>query len=1655
MSSSSTRTRDPSVEGTLAFYVLGPLEIRQGAGVLQLPGPREQALLALLLTAPGRVVSVSAIVSGIWGDEAPDHAEKTVQSYVSRLRRALRKGDDASVVLTRSPGYVAAVDPDQVDAERFRVLAADGRRDLVAGRPGAAAAELRDALGLWRGEAYAEFDAPFAVAERASLEELRLAVLEDRFAADLALGAGPELVGELEALVSRHPWRERLWAHLMTALYRSGRQGDALAAFQRARTSLVDELGIEPGPELRAVEALVLAQDEQLLVGDPGLAALPPALTIPGPLLVGREAELDWLRDAYNRAATGSVQRVLLSGPHGIGKTRLLAELAREAQARGALVLYGTSVAGPRPDSGPVVVLLDDLQRAHASELAALAEFVVAAQPPLLVVGACVTDRPGAQAPPVLSRVFPDRLEVPPLRPSAVAEIVVLYVPTDAVEDGVAAVAESSGIPLQVHAAASRYGERPAAAQVEEAAAGISEPRRHLSESRERVTAGVLDLQRIRLLRDAHAPAQPPQVVCPYKGLAFFDVDDAPYFFGRERLVAQLVARLVDARFLAVVGASGSGKSSVVRAGLVAAIRTGTLPGSDRWRTVLTSPTRPTPGLADRDDTRTLLVADQFEELFTAQSPSHRQDYAAWLASAAARPDVTVVVVVRSDYYARVAALPRVSELLVANTVLVGQMAPDELLQAIELPAGAAGLDLEDGLAETIASDVAGEPGGLPLMSTALLSLWEQRDGRTMSLAAYHAMGGVRTAVARLAEAAYGQLTPDQRSVARRTLLRLAEADEAGEPVRRRVPIAEVAPDGDANGRAVLDTLAARRLLTLTETHAEVAHEALLREWPRLRGWLDEDVAGRQLRRHLAPAARDWLAGGRDLSELYRGPRLTGALEWQQDHPDDLTEVEHDFLHASRWAAEAEALRRRQSIRRLRGLAIGLASVLVVAVATSLIALDQRNDAARASLEADVRALQATALDETGWDRALLYAAQAQRFDGSEASRAALLQTVQRSPEATAIYGADKALHSLAVSRDGTRLAASGINGTVYVWDTETGQPIQSVRDVTGFMAVTLDFSPDGRYIAAVGVPVPLHAQKRYAFRVVLVDLQQTPPTVRYLDGDEISAARFTADGRTIMTLGDDGRVRHVDMQTGAVRRTLDLEVAELMNGFLNGPENRRYMAAFDPDIGQVRAWEVETGRQLWSSDEPDLAVAAISPDGARLIIGYVDGGIEQVDLAADGVRTPVSSSLADGLIDLVWSPDGTTFAGVSQERTVLVWDARTLEVTSVLRGHWGNLSQAAYSPDSGTVHAAGFDRSVVAWDLTGIKGIVSSVGARPPPGVHTLGLAADGSVAAAAYADGRVDVFDIARDEKVQVTVAGVPDVLSVDRMGRSVLIHGVSTGSGPVIPSPVTVQTFDVRRDRLLPYTLELDAQTAWDAVVTWDNRAVLAAEQQQLGLYDLATGEPLRAELFEATDAIGAIGVHPGGRLAALAVDGGTIEVVDLTTGQLVEKLDPGDRFRERLSFSQLAFAPNGRWLAAATYSGQIVVWDARSWQQHSTREAVAGFAVGSLGFTPDSELLIVGGAGTASIWSVEQLANGGARLDVDPLRPETDVRVGIRDGGDTVVTFTEGTGVRVWAIAPDRLLEHACMVAGRNLTRDEWNAVLPDRPYERTCRQWPNG
>ena len=370
------------------------------------------------------------------------------------------------------------------------------------------------------------------------------------------------------------------------------------------------------------------------------------------------------------------------------------------------------------------------------------------------------------------------------------------------------------------------------------AAAGRSD----LSEVEAELAGKVIDLQLAReQARALSGPPTPARVaaegICPFKGLASFEPVDAEYFFGRERLVAELVARLVGAGFLGIVGPSGSGKSSVLRAGLLPALAGGVLPGSEGWRRLLLRPgERPLEELrrvlvsgakdplAEALDTlpanaRLLLAVDQLEELFTAcRSEAERAAFADTLARAAADPDgrAVVVVALRADFYGRFAAYPGLAELLGGNQVLVGPMQASELRRAVELPAGRVGLRVEPELADALVDDVEGEPGALPLLSTALLELWQKRQDNALTLAAYRESGGVHGAVARLAEGTYARVPDGRRQLVRAVMLRLVGEDEGDAPVRRRAPLAELDLERNGDVADVLATLADSRLVTVS-----------------------------------------------------------------------------------------------------------------------------------------------------------------------------------------------------------------------------------------------------------------------------------------------------------------------------------------------------------------------------------------------------------------------------------------------------------------------------------------------------------------------------------------------------------------------------------------------------------------------------------------------------------------------------------------------------------------------------------------------------------------------------------------------------------------------------------------------------------------------
>jgi CHASE3 domain sensor protein/energy-coupling factor transporter ATP-binding protein EcfA2 len=478
--------------------------------------------------------------------------------------------------------------------------------------------------------------------------------------------------------------------------------------------------------------------------------------------------------------------------------------------------------------------------------------------------------------------------------------------------------------------------------------------------------------------------------VAPYRGLRVFGEEDARFFFGRDREVQRLVEKLKSGSFVAVLGPSGSGKSSLVRAGLLPKLRAKALAQGEQWQVCVLRPgATPLTALAAQlgrllpdhamqatldalgQDARTLnlyvemaladrpagdrvvVIVDQLEEVFTlCRDEMERRQLFSTLLEATSVPGgrTIVIVTLRTDFYARCATYPELAQLIGARQMLVGPMDADGLRQAIEQPAHRVGLELEEGLSDTILADVAREPGGLPLLEHALLELWERRRGVMLTLEGYVQAGGVHGAVAQRAEQIYVQLSPNEQSIARRTLLRLTQPGEGTEDTRRRVARIELLPiEGDESFDRVLGRLVDARLLTTGrdetgEEVVDVSHEALIRGWPRLRGWIDADRSGLLIHRRLSDAAREWENLDREPGSLYRGARLAAGLAWADDHEDDLSHLERDFLMSSQAAECRETKATSRRTRRLRGLASGL-GVLGLAMVVILVTIVGQRDA--------------------------------------------------------------------------------------------------------------------------------------------------------------------------------------------------------------------------------------------------------------------------------------------------------------------------------------------------------------------------------------------------------------------------------------------------------------------------------------------------------------------------------------------------------------------------------------------------------------------------------------------------------------------------------------------------------------------------------------
>lgn len=1326
MSKPRTESATPGAPPTLPVVrVFGSVGIEDVEGPISVGGPRQRRLLALLALRSGTVVDIDWLAEYLWDDDdRPETTAPTLRTYVSRLR-ATFPNDVRDWIATEPEGYRLAAPPDAIEHLRFTRLRAAAAEAREHGDPQSAQALLSEALALWRGEPFRELaDLEPAEAEIERLRLDRLDMMEERWEAALALGRHTQITGELGAFAAEHGERDRAVRQYALALHRGGRTTEALRVVREHRRVLVDEFGLDPSAEITELE-------RQLLDDDPVLATERDGRTLRGYRLeeeigagsfavvwrgtqpsVGREVAIkqirrelatqpafirrfeaeahlvariehphivpliDYWRDPDSAYLVmrwlrgGTLERRLDDGPLTLAETLTIAR--QIGGALGAAHAHGVI----HRDVKTANILYDESGNAFLTDFGIALEATESSGPEAAL-------SPGSPA-----YSSPEQIRQELLSPASdVFSLgVVLYECLAGTLPFGGISAPDELVDRQLHEPYPRLSDLRS-----DVPEGLSEaidratakgPTERFADADALVAAIEASIGSDRV-ETALTPEPPDATENPYLGLVAFDDADADRFFGRERLVAELVERLsgngTGSRCLVIVGPSGSGKSSVARAGLIPALREGAVPGSGEWFTTTMTPdddpfesleaallrvaVNPPATLLDQlrdgrrgllrsvrrclpdEGQRLLLVIDQLEELFVGRSAQDADEFLEALAVAVGDPStpLRVVATLRADYYGQPLEHPAFASVLDVGAVNVTPLAGDELERAIVEPAKGLGVEYEPGLVARIAAETAGQPSPLPLLQFTLAELFRRREERLLTAAAYEGIGGLTGALSSRADALYRDGDSDQRAATRRVFGRLIDPAEQSADLRRRARVADL--EGDDATQWVLDRFGSARLITFDhdpasrEPTVEVAHEALLREWPRLGRWLQEDREVLQAVDAIASAATRWSQGGRAHEDLLRGARLERARELVDTAATRLRPLDLDFVTASLEAAQAEQAAADRGRRRLRLLGGAVGVALVVAVIAGGLALLQQSRAdeeARAAALAQGQAELLTLLrrsESTDPTTGILLALEAQRRAPSDETDRALLAALERARggRSTALFeplasGPCTAIWPGWVSRDGM-LLTTAVDGVAITRDLGSGETVER-------------FAMPGEGCSDwFGDPV---ADRRYAVSQASDRLWLGPfegPWEREvrLDGRSwVSGADGLAGSRVLLEA--PGGVSLVDSTSGS-------RIGVPLFGLDEDPvavlsDDGAWLAIATPAnssngrAGTIAVLHGDSGQEL-SRTPVDGAVTTLRFDDDRLLAGTADGRLISIDLAEPDAA-PISWDMTeDPILDI------------------------------------------------------------------------------------------------------------------------------------------------------------------------------------------------------------------------------------------------------------------------------------------------------------------------------------------------------------------------------------------------------------------------------------
>ncbi|MCE7004032.1 WD40 repeat domain-containing protein [Kibdelosporangium philippinense] len=1208
------------------------------------------------------------------------------------------------------------------------------------------------------------------------------------------------------------------------------------------------------------------------------------------------------------------------------------------------------------------------------------------------------------------------------------------------------------------------------------------------------------------------APA-PDALPCPYRGLAAFGPTDARWFFGRERSTAALISRVAESVDrdlpLVVFGASGAGKSSLLSAGLVPSLAAGALPaaGSAGWPVLMMTPTtHPVDALAEsaakllgtspenfRDgiragrwgdalrtalghgDGRLVLVVDQFEEVFTVcEDDSERRAFIGALCEAS-RPGeggqgaaALVVLGVRADFYGRCLAYPELFGVVQDNQFAVGAMSRDELVEAIVGPARVGKLDLEPGLVEVLLRDLgidhgadhnhtAYEPRVLPLLSHALLATWQQRQGTRLTVAGYQLTGGIHGAVAATAERVHTSLDITAQQEARRLLLRLVRVGEDSEDSSQRAERDRVtSQSADRAAFAVaLEALVAARLLTLDRDCVEITHEALLRAWPRLRGWIDTNRAWLLIRQQLTEAAESWGREGRHPAALYRGPRLATARDWvdRAGSGSGLTPLAHEFLAASVQLEHDEQRAARRRTRRLHQLVVGLTVLFLFATAATVYAvqatktaIEQRNLAISRKVASEATGLGVADPSLSGQLSLAAY-----RLMPTVETRSSLLSS-WATPYSTVVTRGANLTKTLALSPDSRTLTTTTRSGFT-LWDVTDPWHPRGLATVTGHSrdVVSAAFSPDGRLLATDGVDGSVELWD-VVNRTEPRALGTVPGHTGLRESTGASVA-FAPAGPVLATVGQDRTVRLWDVaepkQPKALGKTA--EHPDAVREVMFSPQG--LMLASVGGDGTVRLWDVtqpSSPRTLGPLLEPAGLTARFSQDGRLLVTAGRGQTIQLWDVTQPRQARMVATlpEYGDRIRTLALSGDGRMLATAGDDRTVKLWDVTDPHQPSALAeltGHTEAVTSLVFGRDGHSLITASADDTVRLWEVTGPV-LADHAGA-----VYAVAFSPNGRILGTTSDDRTLRLRDVSDPRR--------PTLLAATPTGHTGTVRSLAfSPDGHLLATASWDKTArlwdltDPHQPSLLATVPGHDAKIRW--VVFSPNGRVLAtaSDDRTVRLWDVTNPRvpTLLSTLTGHSETVRVVAFSPDGRSLATASWDKTSRLWNVTNPREPAPLGTISGYDQPVR--SIVFGPNGNVVVTTTWDGVIRLWDITDSQRPRLVAPLTGHGgmVFSAVFSPDGRTLATTGIdGTVRLWDVTDPRRPNASAVLLTKHPAAVFAAAFSPDGHTLATAAHDHTTRIWETDANRVATRICDIDQNTLSEEEWKRYFTETRYNPPC------